>query len=368
MGRGQVGGACRRAHKRLEMLGRLLSSAIKVTLLLLALTGVPRVTEAGPEPEASAGKVRSTEGAKASLAPGDHEFQVQHGGRKRYYLVHVPPGGDSRNPRPVVLAFHGGGGDAKGMRLHYGLERVADREGFILVFPEGSGRLGRKMLTWNAGTCCGYAMAQRVDDVGYVGALLRDLARRTPVDQTRVYATGHSNGAMMSYRLTAEMPDRIAAIAPVAGSMVVSSPNPRRPVSILHIHSVDDPRALYDGGLGPPFPLTKSRVFHPSVSRTICWWVQHNGCPAQPREGELLRGTPGSKEAAHTAQRFVYGPCREGTEVALLRLTGAGHGWPGGTSILSERIMGPATSVIDASEELWAFFRRFSRPDAPPLN
>jgi polyhydroxybutyrate depolymerase len=186
-----------------------------------------------------------------------------------------------------------------------------------------------------------------------LGALLRDLARRTPVDQTRVYATGHSNGAMMSYRLTAEMPDRIAAIAPVAGSMVVSSPNPRRPVAMLHVHSVDDPRALYDGGLGPPFPLTRSRVLHPSVSRTIRWWVQHNGCPAQPREGELLRGTPGSKEAAHTAQRFVYGPRREGTEVALLRLTGAGHGWPGGTSILSERIVGPATSVIDASEELW---------------
>ena len=225
---------------------------------------------------------QGTGDAKPSLAQGDYEFQVQHGGRKRYYLVHVPPGGGSGKPQPVVLALHGGGGDAKGMRLHYGLERVADREGFILVFPEGSGRLGRKLLTWNAGTCCGYAMAQRVDDVGYVDTLLRDLARRTPVDQARTYATGHSNGAMMSYRLAAEMSDRIAAIAPVAGSMVVPSPNPCRPVAMLHVHSVDDPRALYDGGLGPPFPLTKSRVLHPSVSRTIRWWVQQNGCPAQP--------------------------------------------------------------------------------------
>lgn len=163
------------------------------------------------------------------------------------------------------------------------------------------------------------------------------------------------------------MPDRIAAIAPVAGGMVVASPNPRRPVPVLHIHSIDDPRALYEGGWGPPFPLTRIRVLHPNIPETIRWWVQHNGCPPEPQAGEILHGRQGSKEASHTAQRLVYGPCRESTEVALLRLTGAGHGWPGGVPVLSERVMGPPTSIIDASEELWKFFRRFRRPDAPPL-
>jgi polyhydroxybutyrate depolymerase len=315
----------------------------------------------------AAGNVGVPGDAKASLAPGDYEFQVEHAGQKRYYLVHVPPGGTGGDPRPVVLAFHGGGGDAKGMRRSYGIDRVADRGGFLAVFPEGSGRLDRKLLTWNAGTCCGYAKDRGVDDVGYVAALLTDLAHRTPVDPTRIYATGHSNGAMMSYRLAAEMSERIAAIAPVAGGMVIASPHPRRPVPILHIQSVDDPRALYEGGLGPPFPLTRTRVLHPSTPETIRWWVQHNGCPSQPRIGEVLRGAPGSADTSHTAQRVLYGPCREGSEVTLLRLTGAGHGWPGAAPLLPERIIGPATSIIDASEELWKFLRRFSRPDAPPL-
>ena len=349
------------------MLGRLLSRPIKVALFLLALTSVPGVAAAGSEPEAGAGRVRSTEGAKASLAPGDSEFQIQHSGRKRYYLVHVPPGGGSGSQMPLVLAFHGGGGNPEEMRRHSGLDRVADREGFIAVFPAGSGRLSRKLLTWNAGTCCGYARDQGIDDVGYVEVLLSDLARRTPIDRTRIYITGHSNGAMMAYRLAVEMSERIAAIAPVAGGMVVTSPNPRRPVPVLHIHSVDDPRALYEGGRGPPFPFTRARVFHPNIPETIHWWVQHNGCPPEPQVGEILHGRPGTREASHAAQRLVYGPCREGSEVLLLRLTGAGHGWPGGASFLPERLMGPGTFVIDASEEVWSFFRRFSRPDAPPL-
>ncbi len=299
--------------------------------------------------------------------PGDHEFQIQYGRRKRYYLVHVPPGGAGERPMPVVLAFHGGGGNAEGMRRYYGIDRVADRGSFIAVFPEGSGRLSRKLLTWNAGTCCGYARDQGIDDVGFVGALLSDLARRTLIDPTRIYATGHSNGAMMAYRLAAEMSDRIAAIAPIAGGMVVTSPNPRRPVSVLHIHSVDDPRALYEGGWGPPFPLTQARVLHPKIPETIRWWVQRDGCPAEAQVGEILHGRPGTKDVSHTAERLVYGPCKEGTEVALLRLTGAGHGWPGAVSFLPERLMGRATSIVGASDEVWNFFRRFSRRDAPRL-
>lgn len=330
-------------------------------LLALASLLVATARPAGAATSGSAG------GGKASLAPGDYEFQVQHGGRKRFYLVHVPSGGADGTPRPAVLAFHGGGGSAEGMRQHYGLDRLADREGFLAVFPAGSGRLRRKLLTWNAGTCCGYARDQGVDDVGYVATLLTDLARRTPVDPTRIYATGHSNGAMLAYRLAAEMAGRIAAIAPVAGGMVVPSPHPDHPVPILHIHSVDDPRALYDGGWGPPFPLTRARVLHPSVPETIRWWVRHDGCPSEPETGAILRGAAGTGDASHTAQRLVYGPCTDGSEVVLLRLTGAGHGWPGGRPLLPERITGPATSIVDASQEAWKFFRRFSRPDAPPL-
>jgi polyhydroxybutyrate depolymerase len=349
----------RRAGIATPRLNGLRSAAWFLLPLAIALLA----TVAGPGlPAARAGQ--GADEATSALAPGDYEFSVRHGVRKRFYLVHVPRGAAPGRPRPVVLAFHGGGGNAKGMRRYYGLDRVADREGFFVVFPDGSGRLSRSLLTWNAGSCCGYAKDQGIDDVGFVAALLTDLARRTPIDPTRIYATGHSNGAMMAYRLAVEMPDRIAAIAPVAGGMVAANPNPHRPVPVLHIHSEDDPRALYEGGWGPPFPLTQVRVLHPSIPETIRWWIQHDGCPSEPHMDEVLRGAPDSADASHTAQRVVYGPCKEGSEVVLLRLTGAGHGWPGGTPFLSEQLVGPATSLVSASEEAWSFFRRFSRANA----
>jgi polyhydroxybutyrate depolymerase len=243
---------------------------------------------------------------------------------------------------------------------------VADREGFLAIYPNGTGRFSRWLLTWNAGTCCGYARNQGIDDVGFAVALLRDLAKRTPVDHTRVYATGMSNGAMMAYRLAAEIPERIAAIAPVAGSMVVKNFAPSRPMPVMHFHSVDDNRALYQGGLGPRFPFL-TRVLHPPVEETIGRWVQHNGCPTEPGRGATQHGTTAGLDTTHTATNITYGPGREGTEVVLWKLTGAGHVWPGAEPKYPEWLLGAPTRVIDASEEMWRFFRRFSRPDAPQL-
>ena len=154
----------------------------------------------------------------ATLAPGSHTLVVQHGGRSRSYIVHLPAASRSGTALPLVLAFHGGGGEAAGLQRYAGLDAVADREGFIVVYPFGTGPLPRRLLTWNAGECCGYAMNNNVDDVGFAIAVIDDLARRTSVDANRVYATGHSNGAMMVYRLAAERADRVAAIVPVAGA------------------------------------------------------------------------------------------------------------------------------------------------------
>ncbi|MBI4254273.1 MAG: alpha/beta fold hydrolase, partial [Candidatus Rokubacteria bacterium] len=134
----------------------------------------------------------------------DRDLTLTVGGQPRTYRLHLPPRARERGPLPVVVAFHGGGGNAAGFKAYAGLDALADREGFVVVYPDGSGRLGRRLLTWNAGTCCGAAAAQNVDDVGFVLALLRDLARDLPLDPARVYATGHSNGAMMAYRLAIE--------------------------------------------------------------------------------------------------------------------------------------------------------------------
>jgi len=297
----------------------------------------------------------------ATLAPGDHEFTLVHGQIERSYLVHVPPQAGSGKALPVVLNFHGGGAHARQQKIYSRMDQTADREGFIAVYPDGSGGIAGRLLTWNAGACCGWAAANRADDVGFALALLDDLARRVALDTERIYATGLSNGSMMAYRLAAEAAHRIAAVAGVAGAMSLTRFAPAVPVPVMHIHSVDDQRALYGGGLGPSFPFTNTRVLHPPVEAMLEKWIAHNGCPAQPQVADTLRGRSDAADAAHSATRYSYLPCRNGSEVVLWKLTGAGHVWPGGVQDYLVWLLGAGTTVIDANREMWNFFSRFRR-------
>ncbi len=300
----------------------------------------------------------------AHAAGGVVNITVRYDGMKRTALVRVPPQAADGLPIPVVLNFHGGGGNAMGQQRYAHMDAIADREGFIVVYPNGTGVMQDSLLTWNAGTCCGTSVRREIDDVGYVRALLDEVARRLPVDSERVYATGLSNGAMMSYRLAAELSDRIAAIAPVAGASAMSGFHAKRRVPILHVHSIDDARALYRGGLGPPFPFTNVRVQHRSVDETLAEWAAFNGCGQKAELQDERRGAAGTPRADHTARLYVFPGCQDGAQVALWQLTGAGHVWPGGELDFLPRLLGPGTDVIDANEEIWRFFRRHRLP--PP--
>ena len=318
--------------------------------------------------------------APREVAPtlaGDYELAVEHDGRTRTALVHVPERSGGARPLPVILNFHGGGGNARDHREYVGMDALADREGFIVVYPNGTGWFEEQFLTWNAGLCCGYAVTEKVDDVGFVRALLDELGTRAPVDPARVYATGLANGAMMTYRLAAQASDRIAAIAPVGGSMVlperrVGDPRPslevpgRRPVPIMHVHSVDDPRAVYQGGLSEPVPLTSTRTRHPNAEEVLYRWVAFAGCRAKPAVAETRAGAPGTGTAAHAATKYVFAGCRDQTEIVLWKLSGAGHVWPGARRDDFSPVLGPGTDVIDANEEMWRFFRRFALPPIRP--
>jgi len=337
--------------------------SLPVTLLALALV-------------AGAAAAQQPKPREIPLGPtGSYEISIEHDGRARTALVYVPSTIAAGKPVPVILNFHGGGGNAAAHRDYVRMDALADREGFIVVYPNGTGRLEDRLLTWNAGLCCGYAQAEKVDDVGFVRALLGAVGTRTPLDTARVYATGLSNGAMMTYRLAAQASDRIAAIAPVAGSMVlpeprVDDPRPvlavpgRRAMPIMHIHSVDDKRALYYGGLGEPFPLTNIRTLHPHAENVLYRWASFGECAPKAVLEEVRQGKPGTPTAAHTASRYVFYGCRDGTEIALWKLSGAGHVWPGGRPDYLPRLLGPGTDVIDANEEMWKFFRRFVLPPA----
>jgi polyhydroxybutyrate depolymerase len=299
--------------------------------------------------------------ALAALAPGDYEFTLTHQNLRRSYLLHVPPGAAAGRRLPVMLSFHGGGSTAEVMRAYTRMDAAADRDGYIAVYPNGSSGFQGRFLTWNAGNCCGPAAALQVDDVGFALAVLDDLAARTPIDTTRIYATGLSNGAMMAYRLAAEASDRIAAVAGVAGAMSLGRFAPSRPVPVLHIHSTTDPIARFDGGFGPPQTIADTRMFNAPVEEMLRRWIDHNGCPLKPAVLETIAGKPGTPDESHSAIRRVYRPCRDKTEVALLQLSGPGHVWPGGVRDYMPQLLGTGTAVVDANTEIWKFVSRFRR-------
>ncbi|HEX6316217.1 MAG TPA: PHB depolymerase family esterase [Gemmatimonadaceae bacterium] len=295
--------------------------------------------------------------AQRGLTSGNHEFAIRHGGRRRTYLVHVPPGA-SPAALPVLLAFHGGGGNASGFQLYAELDRVADRERFLVVYPNGTGPLPNRLLTWNAGDgCCGYALTNSVNDMGFIATLLNDLEQRARIDRNRVYATGHSNGGILAHRFAAERSGLVAAIAPVAGALDLGTFAPTRAVPVLQIHSVDDPRALYNGGLGPPFPGTDNRVMHQPVQEGLDRWIAANGCSTRADTIDTKR------DGGQTATLLVWRGCRDGAEVAHWKLTGSGHGWPGEAAPAGgEALAGPQTRLIRAADEIWRFVSRFRLP------
>lgn len=287
-------------------------------------------------------------GAAGRAGPGDYERTLRLGELERRYQLHVPPSYDGRSPMPLVLNFHGGGGNPKAARRSSKMDAKSDAAGFIVAYPAGSGRFPNHLLTWNSGLCCGYAMTNQVDDVGFVEALLTDVGRHFEVDARRVYATGLSNGAMMSYRLACELPHRFAAIAAVSGPLGYARCAPERPVPVLHIHGTADRNAPYEGGVGP---RSITRTHFTSVPETIRRWVAFNRCrpvPATERKGHLRTDS--------------YLPEPGGAEVVLITIEGGGHVWPGGNGLLPGFVVGHDAGGLDANDVIWKFFEKHRLP------
>jgi polyhydroxybutyrate depolymerase len=248
---------------------------------------------------------------------------------------------------PVVLAFHGGGANADNMVFFSGLSEKANEAGFIVVYPNGTGRLQR-MLTFNAGNCCGFAAASNADDVAFTRCLLDDLESVANVDRRRVYATGMSNGAMMAYRVASELSDRIAAIAPVAGPMGTSECNPARPVSVMHFHGDSDEFAPFKGGKG----RGPSGTDFYSVQHSIDTWVAVNGCRATPTTTPL----PDREDDGTVVRKVCYDSGEEGAEVVIVVIEGGGHTWPGREPRMQS--LGVSTRDVSANDMMWEFFEQ----------
>jgi polyhydroxybutyrate depolymerase len=273
---------------------------------------------------------------------------LTHGGRQRTYLVHDFGRG---RPAPVVLVLHGGGGNGANAVKMTGFDRVASREGLIAVYPEGTSVQTRfRMLTWNAGHCCASAMDGRVDDVGFIGALIDALIASGRADASRIYATGMSNGAMMTHRLGRELSTKIAAIAPVVGAVFGDEPPPQAPVPAFIVVGAED--EIVPGAGGPlrvrmPFGRRSAdRDAAPALAQAT-YWARANGC-----------GEPVRTEAA-AYRKTAWASCRSRAPVIFVSVLGNGHAWPGGQP--GREGAAQPTKAYDASEEIWSFFETQSR-------
>ncbi|WP_018503419.1 alpha/beta hydrolase family esterase [Parafrankia discariae] len=293
-------------------------------------------------------------------------------GRERSYRVHVPAAGGA--DLPVMIVLHGGGGNGEITERQTGFSELADEAGFLAVYPDGTARAGGRLLTWNAGDCCGFARDNGVDDVAFIGALLDDLARRYPVDLDRVGITGLSNGAMMSYRVGCELSGRVAIIAPVAGAMDVAGCDPERPVPVLAVHGTADENVPYAGGRSTVRGIgTENDRVDRSVGYAVQFWAENNRCAATPAldgdVGTLPAGSVGPGGAwvpeptavpDGAVVRTTYSGCARGADVVLYTVGGGGHAWPGGTRIRPRADDAPDDP--DASRVIWEFLAAHSRP------
>ena len=277
------------------------------------------------------------------LAPGSHEQRLRHAGGERGYIVHVPKTYRADRPVPLVLALHGGGGsmDVMARDRLYGLVAQSEASGWIVAFPNGYSRLGGKLATWNAGICCGAARDRNSDDVGFLLAVVADVRQRLRIDPQRVFATGMSNGGMMSYRLACEAPKVFRAIAAVAGTDGTSACQPGRPVPVFHIHAKDDDRVLFNGGSGS---ASNTHADFVSVPATLDKWARLNACSGPPQR---VLDKPGVVCEVRTG-------CQDGAEVRLCVTETGGHAWPGGRKALG----GQGSDALDATAEIWSFFGR----------
>jgi len=260
---------------------------------------------------------------------------ITHEGLSRSYRVHLPVNYTLTSPTPLVLNIHGYTSNAAQQEIYSTMNAVADTSHFIVVYPDGVSN------AWNSWY---YTGPDAIDDIGFLNALIDTLASDYPVDLDRVYCTGMSNGGFMSYVMACESSERIAAIASVTGTMVVTAPaecETSRSVPIMQIHGTADLTVPYDGSV----------LFMP-IEDVIALWVQKNGCTDMP----LLAQWPDIDTTdGCTASTLHYTSCNGGSEVLFYKIEGGGHTWP--DALID---IGVTNHDFNASAEIWKFFKRFT--------
>ena len=315
--------------------------------------------------------------AQTPLAAGSHEITLTTSdGLSRKYLIYIPSGVAQTTAAPVLLNLHGGGGSAAGAVFSTRLNETADSEGFIAVYPEGipapAGTPATPYATWNAGICCGEAAAVNVDDVGFIDAVLDDLELRTLVDQSRIYISGLSNGAIMAHRIACETPERFAAMVSVAApsTLIPGSCIPQRRIPTLMVHGVADPCVSCEGGsdaCGGCFQEYFNTLFGTNIPPITLDCESVNDFAMDLSSSSNCNSTFMDTQPFETVSCRQWNECDGDGVVKLCNAELLGHYWPSGNTIeicetfpnsnaclLWLQTFGPQDNTIDNSF-LWGF-------------
>ncbi len=296
-------------------------------------------------------------GSGQTIEVGESEGALESSGVERTYFLSVPPAYDGENPLPLVLDFHG---YLEGAQIHRGVSNLGslgETEGFVTVTPQGSGEIAQ----WDIGP--------RSADVVFVEDLLDHLEGTLCLDTSRAYATGISNGALMTSTLACELSDRFAAAAPVAGIVDVERCDAGRPVPVVTFHGTEDNFVAFEGGLGKgalALPLegggtigdatdaVPGEMRGRSIPDQVAGWAERNGCDPEAHESQV----------SEHVRLLTYESCDDDASVLFYVIDGGGHTWPGSTAFTAiESIVGTTTTEIDANELMWEFFQQYQLPN-----
>lgn len=283
------------------------------------------------------------------------QLEVKAEGHTWTYHLHVPSK-MSQSGVPLVVVFHGAGGNGKDYLSKNGWTALSEQEGFVVVAPDGLPAMPRMPANsrlnprvWNSGQLKANSPRAKINDMVFVNAMLDDVAQRTSIDTKRIYATGHSNGAGMTFKVGADLSSRFAGIATVMGLNTSEGARPMKALPTLMIVGTRDPINPIEGG-ERLLPWGKSMV--PPVAQGIKAWSQSLDC-----KGQVLKDRDDDEV---TVERFTG--CRDDATYTVWYLKGQGHAWPGGQeSGLPESMIGPNVTRINATRVIWQFFSGIPR-------
>lgn len=287
----------------------------------------------------------------ASVFSKDIDGTITVDGIEREYILHLPNGYESSIENlPLVMVFHGGGGNAGQMKNHTKFNKLADKESFVVVYPNAVDK------NWSDGRI-GEKLPMQRDDVKFISMLIDTLTGRYKINPKRVFSTGISNGGFFSIYLAYKLSDKILSIAPVTANIpenLAGEFRPEYPVSMLLINGTKDPLVKYDGGAVGFGEDGFGRGESVSTDRTIAIWTQNDQCTPPPEVKEIDNKNWADK---CKATKYIYNNCAGETEVILVKIDGGGHTWPGGSQYLPKLIVGNVCKDFSATEMIWEFFK-----------